>query len=78
MIFFLLSRFRPRYDFDDDQDFKKTEKRRRNLKKSRAIFFQPETIIASFLHVMVLFYKVIFIQTEKSLKILRRELAVDQ
>ena len=30
-----------------------------------AIFFQPETIVVSFLHLMVLFFKVIFNHTSK-------------
>ena len=29
------------------------------LKKGRAAFFRPETIVASFLHLMVLFFKML-------------------
>ena len=35
------------------------------LTKGRATSFQPETIVASFLHLMLLFYKVIFKHTSK-------------
>ena len=35
------------------------------LTKGRATFFRPETIVASFLHLMVLFFKVIFNYTSK-------------
>ena len=35
------------------------------LTKGRATFFRPETIVVSFLHLMVLFYKVIFNHTSK-------------
>ena len=45
------------------------------LKKDRAAFFRPETIVASFLHPMVLLFKVLFNNSlEQGLKMFKLDL----